>query len=233
MMASLQRGRHAFLEESENIRSRDCAFWLFCCRSTKQQLIVGNCHRIGVVGRPDHHCSDDSVCVSGAIAEIVKLSCVFCQRQNGETVSDRPTVVDTFRTSKPRLYLSRLGHQSLSLVLLKDHAPFASTSSHSTIFELFVILQYFFKKNHRSLQIITTQNNSILLDTNKLAPVTPKRRWSTSTYAYATMVAHRSLSSAMRSKDDNDWPVNCLIMSLHVPRCSSLATRFRLLFREA
>ena len=37
----------------------------------------------------------------------------------------------------------------------------------------------------------------------------------TPTDASATMGVHRLLSSAMRSNDDNDWPVHSLMLSLH------------------
>ena len=48
--------------------------------------------------------------------------------------------------------------------------------------------------------------------------MTLKRRWSTPSDASAATVAHRLLSSAMHSSDDNDWPVNSLRLSLHVLR---------------
>ena len=46
--------------------------------------------------------------------------------------------------------------------------------------------------------------------------MTPKRRWEYfGTHLSAAMVAHRLLSSAMCSKEDNDWSVNLLMLSLY------------------
>ena len=47
----------------------------------------------------------------------------------------------------------------------------------------------------------------------KITPVMPKPRCGTLTNATAAMVIHRLMSSAMRSNDDNDWPVHCLMLS--------------------
>ena len=44
--------------------------------------------------------------------------------------------------------------------------------------------------------------------TNQLIPVTSRRRRGTRTDTQDVMVAHRLLLSAMRSNDDNDWPVH-------------------------
>ena len=43
----------------------------------------------------------------------------------------------------------------------------------------------------------------------------PGRCWCTPTDAPAMMVAHRLLSSVMRSSDDSDWPVHSLMLSFH------------------
>ena len=56
------------------------------------------------------------------------------------------------------------------------------------------------------------------ISTNYVTLVTLKRRWDTPTDASAMMVVHRLLSSAMRSNDDDDWPVHSLMLSLPLLR---------------
>ena len=46
-------------------------------------------------------------------------------------------------------------------------------------------------------------------------PVTHGHRWDAPADAFAVMVAHRLLSSAMRNNKDNDWPVHSSMLSLH------------------
>ena len=49
----------------------------------------------------------------------------------------------------------------------------------------------------------------------QLTPMTPRHRCRTPTDATVVMVTHRLLSSAIRSNDDNDWPVHSLMLSFH------------------
>ena len=59
--------------------------------------------------------------------------------------------------------------------------------------------------------------------------MTPKRRLGTPTDASTAMVAHRLLSSAMRSNDDNSWHVHSLMLSLLALR-GPILRNYHLLF---
>ena len=73
----------------------------------------------------------------------------------------------------------------------------------------------------RNAAIYFVHNQSTHYMHNLLTPVMPKCRWGTPTEVSAAIVAHRLLSSAMRS-NDNDWPVHSLMLSLHDLRCLPL-----------
>ena len=60
--------------------------------------------------------------------------------------------------------------------------------------------------------------------------MTPKRRWSSLTDCSAAEVAHRLLSSAMRSNGDNDWPLHSLMVFLRDLRGSLLRRLFPVIF---
>ena len=86
------------------------------------------------------------------------------------------------------------------------------------------VLPFLLTKTMLSVEIVYFQ-------LTKLIPVTPvRRRWGTPIDASVATTAHRPLSSAMRSNDDNDWPVHSLMLFFHDLRDLPLRRLYHPLF---
>ena len=99
---------------------------------------------------------------------------------------------------------------------LRNASVLSCTVRSSQVMEFPIVIVYLIivlsiTAKYLLLRSIYTQCTNL---TNLLAPVTPKRRWGYSDRC----VAHRLLSTAMRSNDDNDWRVNSRTLSLHDER---------------